>query len=784
MRELPGITLACVDTANHALALRALQASRRELAFAQTLFITDAMPDGAMLPEGVELRAIPRLASRDDYSRFILKSLRSHIATPHVLLVQWDGYVVNPAAFDPAFAGCDYIGAKWFWYNDGMRVGNGGLSLRSRRFLDALQDPRLELADAEDVTIARTHRPMLERDYGIRFADEALADRFAFEAAYPTGMPFGFHGLYNFCRVVPQPELAALAPSFSDAIARSPQLGQLIRNCVALGQWTAAAALATRRLAALPGDPESRALLDRAEKSRAQGSGVGRNDPCPCGSGKRYKQCHGALGAPTASPRGTAMSTNLPAAATSSTTPAAGPAQTTSAATLAQQGISAHRQGDVAAAESAYRAALQIDPRQPHALHYLGVIFHQRGRHADALPLLQRSTAMVATEPEFHNNVGLVLAALDRNVEAVAEYRRTLELKPDHPTAANNLGLALQALNRVPEAITAFRQALASAPGFTQAHWNLALALLAQGDYANGWVEYEWRLRAAELGGRAAPLPIRRWTGEPIDGRTLLLTCEQGIGDAVQFIRFAEVLAARGVRVVVRAPAALCTLLATAPGVAATVADDAPLPASDVELPLLSLGRVLDVRPADLPRQPYLRANRTLVEDAQARIATIAPRQRRVGIAWAGSSHHPNDRRRSMPAASLAPLLALPALAWFSVQKGPREDEIRDVGASGAVARLPADAQWSHTAALIASLDAIVTVDTSVAHVAGALGKPVLLMLPYAADWRWGVSGERTPWYPTARLFRQPAIGDWSAVVAAVARALTDPSGLSDPAGR
>ncbi|HJU22820.1 MAG TPA: DUF5672 family protein, partial [Casimicrobiaceae bacterium] len=191
MLELPGVTLACVDTRNHVLALRAIDRSIRDARFGRTLFLTDAIPADVDVPEGVDVRAIEPLASRDDYSRFVLKGLVRHIDTPHVLLIQWDGYVVNAAAFEPAFLDCDYIGAKWYWFDDAMRVGNGGFSLRSRKLLDALQDPRIELVDAEDVTIGRSHRPLLESAYGIHFATEAMADRFAFEAAYPAGMPFG-----------------------------------------------------------------------------------------------------------------------------------------------------------------------------------------------------------------------------------------------------------------------------------------------------------------------------------------------------------------------------------------------------------------------------------------------------------------------------------------------------------------------------------------------------------------------------------------------------------------
>ena len=232
MLELPDVTLLCADTANHGLALRALNESCRDIRFGRTVLLTADLPAGLAPSRSVDVVDIPPLRSRDDYSRLMLKGLLPHVTTPHVLVVQWDGYVVNPKAFDPAFLDCDYIGAKWFWYDDGHRVGNGGFSLRSRRLLEALADPRVTLGDAEDITIGRTARPLLEAAHGIRFATEALADRFAFEAAYPIGQPFGFHGLFNFARVVPEDDLAALTPSFTDAVARSPQLAQLLRNCV------------------------------------------------------------------------------------------------------------------------------------------------------------------------------------------------------------------------------------------------------------------------------------------------------------------------------------------------------------------------------------------------------------------------------------------------------------------------------------------------------------------------------------------------------------------------
>ena len=671
MRELNTVTLACVDTVNHALALRALERSQRDLRFARALFLSDRIPDGTPVPAGVEWERIARLQSRDDYSRFVLKSLLRHVETQHVLLIQWDGYVVNPDAFDAAFLECDYIGAKWFWFHDGMRVGNGGFSLRSRKLLEALQDERIQLTEAEDITIGRAFRPLLERDYGIRYASETLADRFAFEAAYPTGMPFGFHGLYNFCRVVPPAELAALASQFSDAIARSIQLGQLLRNCVALGQWDAAAALARRRIDALPEDHEARALLARAEAGIARGPLVGRNDPCPCGSGKRYKQCHGAIGSDaTGSANVAGRSTEASPASAGFAQPPPAPA----AATLAHQGLVAHRQGDIDTAERAYRAALVREAEHPLALHYLGVVLHQRGRHAEALPLLERSASLVPAEPEFHNNLGLVFAALDDNDRAIESYRRALDRKPDHATAWNNLGLACQAANRLPEAIASFRRALALMPGFAQAHWNLALALLASGEYAEGWREYEWRLRLPELGGRAAPLPIPRWQGEDMRGKTLLVTAEQGIGDALQFIRFVAPLAQRGVRVIVQTPSEVVRICWPPPPVSRRRSStDDPLPACDAEIPLLSLPHRLGVDADDLCacRRGYLRSDLLRRADHRPAFAREDARHAQDRHCLGRSAASP-QRHSTLDAARIARAAsALPDIALVLAAEGP-----------------------------------------------------------------------------------------------------------------
>ena len=753
MPELPSVTLCCIDTANHALALRALARCRAGVRFARALLLTDALPPDLALPEGLDVVPIAPIRTRDEYSDFVLKSLLAHIATPHVLLVQWDGYVANPDAWDPAFLACDYIGARWHWHDDGMQVGNGGFSLRSRRLLEALQDPRIVRTGPEDETICRVFRPLLEREYGTRFADGSLADRFSFEAAYPVGKPFGFHGLFNFCRVVPPAELAALAGAFSDAIARSPQSRSLLRNCIALAQWQAAVAIAQRILAAAPDDAEVRAALAQASAGAASGPGAGRNEPCPCGSGKRYKHCHGAAGMIAAAP-----------APPSTPTPDA----------LVARALGAHQRGELGAAESGYRAALASAPQHPHALHYLGVILYQRGRLTEALPLLEQAVRLVPQEPEFHNNLGLALEAADRTGEAIARYRQALALRPDHATAWNNLGLALQASNDLAGAIDAFRRALRLTPDFAQAHWNLALALLARGEFSEGWREYDWRLALVELGGRSAPLAGPRWDGGDAHGKTILLTPEQGFGDSLQFIRFAPMLAARGARVIVQSQPALRRLLASAPGVSEVRGTDEPLPVYDAHLPLLSVAGALGVTAQDIPHAvPYLAAD----PQHEARIASELQPFRgmlKIGLAWAGSRVHRNDRRRSCPLARLAPLLDLPGAAWFSLQRDDGEDQLPDLPSARRIVLLDARRDFDRKAALIDALDLVISVDTSTAHLAGALGRPLWVLLPFAPDWRWQLERTDSPWYPTARLFRQARAGDWGAVTDAVRHALAE----------
>jgi tetratricopeptide (TPR) repeat protein len=743
MLELSRVTLCCIETVNHALALRALRLSSAQIRFGRTLLISDR-DVGA---QDLEVEIVPGMASRDDYSQFVLKSLASRIETSHVLLVQWDGYVINPASWREEFLDCDYIGARWFWRDDAMRVGHGGFSLRSRKLLVALEDPRIVLTEAEHLTICRTFRPLLEREHGIRFASEATADAFAYEAAYPVGKPFGFHGLFNFCRVLPPDELSALVVSFTPAIVRSPQLLQLGRNCIAMGLWQPAAAIFRRILDEVPGHAEAAAGLAKAAENASSTPTVGRNDPCPCGSGKRFKSCHGAL----ESVAGLNMSPDL------------------IVAQQLKQALALHQQGDTSGAEALYRNVLAAKPDCALAQHFLGVIHYQRQDLAVALPLLEQSVAASPDEPEFRNNLGLALAAADREADAIAAYRAALALKPNHALAWNNLGLALQSVNDVHGALDAFRRAVELEPDFAHAHWNLSLALLLDGQFAQGWREYDWRLVLSELGRGRHVYPGQAWDGTEPAGKTLLLYAEQGLGDALQFARYATVLAHAGARPLIHCVDALKPLIATVPGVSMVLAGDEPLPQYDAHYPLLSLPRIFATTADTVPSEvSYISVAHPRRSAARARIDSYRGKIN-VGLAWAGSKEHSNDRNRSCPLAVLVPLLALPDIAWFSLQQGDASKELDALADPKRVIPLPAGTPLIDTAALIAELDLVISVDTSIAHLAGALGQRCWLLLPFAPDWRWMLDRDDTPWYPATRLYRQSRLHDWPTVVARVA---------------
>jgi Flp pilus assembly protein TadD len=425
-------------------------------------------------------------------------------------------------------------------------------------------------------------------------------------------------------------------------------------------------------------------------------------------------------------------------------------------------------------AVAGYRRALQLDAGYAEAHYNLGNALRELARPEDALVSYDRACALRPDWPAAHCNRGLALAARGHEALAEAAYRRALALRPDYAEAHNNLGLCLELQGRLEEAMAQFDRALDLVPDFASAHANRAQLRLLQGDFRAGWAEYEWRWRLP--GVSLAPVAVPRWDGTPLAGRTILVRAEQGFGDTVQFIRLAPLLKDAGARVVLECQPTLARLLASAPGIDAVVARGAELPRCDVQIPLASLPNAVGL--FDLaslpPRVPYLFAQPERVE--RWRNALAPSEGFKVGIVWKGNPRHPQDSHRSIPFERMAALATVPGVELFGLQVGERAPEapwLRDL--TGGPEQPPLE--FEETAAIVANLDLVVSCDTAMVHLAGALGRPVWIALPRVPDFRWLLDREDSPWYPTARLFRQTSLDDWEELFARIAAALARHAG-------
>jgi len=447
------------------------------------------------------------------------------------------------------------------------------------------------------------------------------------------------------------------------------------------------------------------------------------------------------------------------------------------AAVLLQPGLAvAHNNLGIALAENgsldeaigSYRKAIGLQPQYSEAYSNLGNALLACG-DLDGASLACRSAVQFSpNRAENWNSLGVVSAERGEAAKALEAYRRAITIKPTYAEAHTNLGNALAAAGQEEEAATAFRGAVELAPHSVPAHWNLAVELLRQGDFRNGWKEHEWRLKAkSQFPVRSFPQP--QWTGEDLNDKTILLHAEQGFGDTIQFVRYAPLVAARGGRVILECQPELYRLLKGLVRTEGLVARGDPLPPFDLQCPLLSLPLAFETTLETIPaRKPYLSVAAEYVRAWATKMPSVTGTLN-VGLCWAGSPTHSNDASRSIPLADLSPL-AFDGVTFYSLQRResgqqapaiPRNLGSRDFGDQ--------IVDFTDTAALILNLDLVISVDTAVAHLAGALGKPVWLLLPFAADWRWLLHREDSPWYPTLRLFRQRIRGNWKVVLQHVA---------------
>jgi Flp pilus assembly protein TadD len=414
------------------------------------------------------------------------------------------------------------------------------------------------------------------------------------------------------------------------------------------------------------------------------------------------------------------------------------------------------------------RQAMYLDPTFLQALYNLGRALLIQDRPDEAEAPLREALRLQPNYVRAHADLGIVLMRLGRHDDAVDHLRRALALQPDDARASNSLGVALKEQGKLAEATAQLQEALRLEPDYAEAHKNLALVWLQHGDYERGWPEYEWRWRCKEFVPPNYPQP--RWDGSALQGRTVLLHTEQGLGDTIQFIRYAPLVQRRGGRVMVAAQPALVSLLSRCAGVDQVTARDEALPSFDVYVPLLSLPALFSTTLNTVPAEvPYLAADKGRVAHWRRELAALSGLK--VGIAWQGSRGYRGDRERSTRLASFEPLARLPGVKLVSLQKGAGSEQlaaapfpVTDVGE-----RLD---DFADTAAAVQALDLVITVDTAVAHLAGALGVPVWVVLPLAPDWRWLLGCEDSRWYPTMRLFRQTEWGRWEPVFARVAEAL------------
>jgi tetratricopeptide (TPR) repeat protein len=478
-----------------------------------------------------------------------------------------------------------------------------------------------------------------------------------------------------------------------------------------------------------------------------------------------------------------------------------------------------------------YQQALRIKPDYPEAQNNLGVALADLGRTDEAIARYRQAVRIRPTFVEGHYNLGNALAQQEKLDEAVASQREALRLKPDYAEAHNNLGAALikqgkaseaeacyrEALRIRPdyvearknlgstllemgkpqEAVACFEQALELKPDYADAHFHRSIVWLLMGNFEAGWPEYEWRWRGTYLTPRQFSQPL--WDGSALEGRTILLHAEQGLGDALQFIRYAPLVKERGGRVIVECPQAMAALLSACPGIDRIIPGGSALPAFDVHTPLLSVPRILGTTLATVPANvPYVFPSEELVEKWRRELAILPSPLRgeasrgasapgggrasfKIGIAWKGSSKYQRDRFRSIPLARFEPLAGVEGVQLFSLQKGEGAEQLQTISNRFSVtdlgSRLDLAGAFVDTAAVMKNLDLVITSDTAIPHLAGALGVPVWVALPFVPDWRWLMHREDSPWYPTMRLFRQTEQGNWSEVFERIAAAVHERMG-------
>ncbi len=411
-----------------------------------------------------------------------------------------------------------------------------------------------------------------------------------------------------------------------------------------------------------------------------------------------------------------------------------------------------------------YQKAISVNPNFIEAHFNMGVAYQQLGEHEKAILAYQQVIALNSENPKAHLNLGIAFKELGLYEEALKSLKTALKIKPDYAMALYNLGNVYLAKGQYNEAMDYYKKTISIDQEYAEAHWNIALLNLLSGNFKEGWQGYEWRWK---LGNLAVKKNFNKpeWDGSDINGKTILIYTEQGFGDTIQFIRYVPLIAKQNAKVIIECEKELIALLRNVEGVYDIFPKESKLPDFDFHCPLLSLPLKFNTTIDTIPSQiPYINVDAELMKKWRAKIP--ANSKLNVGLTWAGNPELRRDYNRSCSFDDLSHLLNIPDINFYSLQKGEAFYQILNNPEGIKVLDYTDELNdFADTAALIQNLDLVISVDTAVAHLAGALGRPVWTLLPFVPDWRWMLDREDSPWYPTMRLFRQPSIGDWKSVI-------------------
>jgi tetratricopeptide (TPR) repeat protein len=416
---------------------------------------------------------------------------------------------------------------------------------------------------------------------------------------------------------------------------------------------------------------------------------------------------------------------------------------------------------------AAARQAIALRPGYDEAHNNLGNALQAAGQLEDAIAAYRLAIQFNPSFADAHYNLGTIFSEKDQLDEAIFHLRRAVELKPGFADAHYNLANALMARGQYDDAMDQCRSALALVPAHNEAHYTLGALHLLRGEFTKGWPEFEWRCRIRDS--RLPNFSQPRWDGSALDGRTILLYADFGQGDAIQFFRYWPLVAARGGKIIIQCHGSLKRLFQISAPSCQILSQNEPLPPFDCHCPFMSLPHIFATDLSNIPTETYLRADAADIAHWQKQIANIP--HPRIGLVWQGNPNYLNDRNRSIPFSHFVPLAGIPGANFISLQKGSAADAARHSPVP-LIDRTDQLHDFAETAALIANLDLVISSDTAVPHLTGALGKPVWIMLPAVPDWRWLLHRSDSPWYLTMRLFRQRTRGDWPGVIENVAEQL------------